>query len=145
MSKRLRKDIVLDTNVMRLYDKPKDPKFVKLFTWIHEKGVLTVSQKLIVEYGGTSNHLIMILISKLIREKRLNMIGKLQLSAFKADRHFNYTCNPKDIVIAHTVFLSDRKRCIAFDKNFRSDINKSKKVDSIQPCACRDPKECCLN
>ena len=145
MSNDRRKDIVVDINVMRLYDKPKDPIFVRLFTWIKNTGVLTVSQKLKTEYGRINNPLIMILLSELLRDGRLITIPKSQLSAFTTDRHFKYTCNFKDIGLAHIVFLSHRKRCIAFDKKFRNDINRSNKVDGIQPCACRNPKTCCLN
>lgn len=144
MSKRLRKDIVIDANVMRLYDKPKDPVFKKLFAWIYNTGVLTVNQKLITEYCGSGKHQIMILIAKLHREGRRNMISKSQLSTFTKDRHFKYTCNYPDRVHAKTVFLSDRKRFIAFDKSLRRDVNKFKKVKGIKPCACRNPKTCCL-
>ncbi len=145
MSNRFRKDIVVDTNVMRLYDKQKDPKFVKLFSWIKDKGVLTVSRKLVNEYSGIGKDHIMTLLNKLNRDGRLNHISKSQLSAFTDDRHFNYTCNRKDIVHARTVFLSHRKKCIAFDKKFRSAINRFNRVGGIQPCACRNPRNCCLN
>jgi hypothetical protein len=144
MSKRLRKDIVIDANVMRLYDKPKDPVFKKLFTWLFKTGVLTVNQKLIIEYGGAGKPEIMILVAKLQREGRCNKISKSQISAFTKDRHFKYTCNFKDIVHAQTVFLSDRKRFLAFDKNLRKDINSFKKVNKIKSCACRNPRVCCL-
>lgn len=145
MSNRLRKDMVVDANVMRLYDKPDDPIFVRLFTWIYNRGVLTVNQKLIMEYGRTNKPQIMTLLNKLNRDGRLNSISKLQLSAFTADRHFNYTCDSKDIEHARTVFLSHRKRCIAFDKKLRDVINRFKKVGGIKPCACRYPRNCCLN
>lgn len=145
MSNRRRKDIVVDTNVMRLYDKPDDPIFVRLFTWINNNGALTVNQKLIMEYGRINNNQIMILLNKLNRVGRLNQITKTQLSAFTADRHFKYTCNGKDVVHARTVFISYRKRCIAFDKKLRADINAFKRVNKIKPCACRNPMNCCLN
>lgn len=145
MSNAQRKDIVVDANVMRLYDKPKDPIFVSLFTWIKKKGVLTVSNKFVNEYGAIGKPHIMTLINELNRNGRLNHIGKSQLSAFTADRHFKYTCNFKDLVLARTVFLSHRKRYITFDKKLRADINRFKKVDHIQPCACRNPRNCCLN
>ncbi len=145
MSKRLRKDMVVDANVMGLYDNPDDPIFRRLFKWIYNTGVLTVSQKLKTEYGRINKPHIMILLSRLNLEGRLNTISKSQLSAFTADEHFKYTCNYEDIVHAHTVFLSHRKRCITFDKKFRDDINRFKRVDGIKPCACREPKNCCLN
>lgn len=145
MSKILHKDIVIDANVMRLYDKPKDPAFVILFIWLRESGVLTVSQKLVKEYGDTRNNLIMTLLNELHRHHRLNHVSKSELSAFTADRHFNYMCNSKDVVHARTVFLSHRKRCITFDKNLITDINAFKKIDGRKPCACRNPATCCLN
>jgi len=145
MSNGPRKDIVVDANVMRLYDKPKDPIFVSLFTWIKTRGVLTVSQKLVKQYADIGKPHIMTLLNKLNRDGRLNPIDKSQLSAFTADRHFNYTCNFKDLFLARTVFLSHRKRCITFDKKLLYDINAFKKVDRIRPCACRSPANCCLN
>lgn len=140
-----RKDVVVDANVMRLYDKPKDPIFVRLFVWIKNTGELTVNQKLIIEYGRINKKQIMILLNEIHRDGRLKHISKSQLSDFSADRHFKYTCNGKDVVHARTVFLSCRKRCISFDRKLRDDINKFKKVNNIKPCACRNPTNCCLN
>ena len=145
MSNCPRKDIVVDANVMRLYDKPKDPIIVSLFVWIKERGVLTVNQKLVNEYRSICRDIVMILLNQLNRDGRLNHISKSQLSAFTYDRNFKYTCNGKDIVHARTVFLSHRKRCIAFDKKLRADINAFKREDKIKPCACRNPRNCCLN
>lgn len=137
------RDIVVDANVMRLYDKPKDPKIKLLFAWIKNKGVLTVNQKLIKEYAGSGKTPVMILINELGRDSRLNSIANEKLKSFDGDRHYNYTCNRPDIIHARTVFLSYRKRCIAFDKKLRDDINGYKKVCGIQPCACRQPSTCC--
>ena len=145
MNQRYRKDLVVDANVMRLYDKPKDKAIVALFKWIKKKGVLSVNQKLINEYAGSGNRLVMILINELIRDDRLNRIQRKALSLFTLDRHFHYRCNRKDIIHARTVFLSNRKCCIAFDKKLREDINRFKKVDGIKPCSCCNPKDCCLN
>jgi hypothetical protein len=145
MSNRRWKDIVVDANVMRLYDKPKDPVFVRLFMWIKNTGALTVNQKLIIEYGRINKPQIIILLNELHRDGRLNIKKKLQIHAFTSDRHFNYTCDKKDIVHARTVFISYRKRCISFDKKLRDDINAFKKVDKKKPCACRNPDNCCLN
>lgn len=145
MKKRSCKDIVLDANVMRLYEKPNDPAFVALFMWVKKTGALTVSKKLVKEYGDAGKPQIMVLLNELGRDERLNHISNSQLSGFTADRHFHYKCNGKDVVHARTVFLSYRKRCISFDKRLRNDINRFKRVDGVQPCACRTPAACCLN
>ena len=144
MNNCFKKDIFVDTNVMRLYDKPKDKVFLDLFKWIRTEGVLTINQKLVIEYSQFDNRLIMILLNELNRKGRLNLVSKSQLCKFKADHHFNYKCNQDDIIHARTVFLSYRKRCISFDKNFREDINSFKKINKIKPCACRAPRDCCI-
>lgn len=145
MNKVIPPDIVIDANAMRLYDKPKDISFINLFSWVRQQGVLTVNQKLIKEYGDTRNDLIMVLLNELSRDGRLNRISKETIAAYKADRHYAYTCNAKDRVHARTVFLSNRKRLIAIDKNFLRDINNYPSVDGVKPCAYRNPKCCPLN
>jgi len=139
------KDVVVDNDVMCLYDQPKSPSISRLFMWIKKKGALTVNRKLIQEYGGSGNQFVFVLLNELGRDGRLNMIEKQALKSFTHDRHFNYTCNGPDRMHARTVFLSCRKCCISFDKRLRSDINSFRKIDGLQPCACNNPKSCCLS
>jgi hypothetical protein len=133
------KDIVLDTNVMRLYDKPKDQIFVLLFKWLRTKGTLTMSRKMLNEYGGSGKQPIFVLINELQREGRYNLVTNQALQNFNADRHFNYTCNFKDRNHARLVFLSYRKLLVAFDDKLTEDVNKFKKIDGIKPKACQKP------
>lgn len=133
------KDIVIDNNVMCLYDKPKSANIKQMFHWLKEEGALTVSQKLIIEYVGSGNRLITALIDNLIRDGRYNRIPKKNLDAFNEDRHFKYTCNRKDRYHAKLVFLSHRKLLVSFDNKFLSDVNLFKKVNKIQPRATKSP------
>ena len=138
------KDVVIDTNVMRLYDKPKDPIFIAFFHWLRTRGTLTASRKLISEYGGTQD-LIFVLINELARCGRYNLVSNAKIREFTQDRHFNYTCNPRDIPHVRLVLVSHRKRLIAFDKRLKNDVNSSPKVDGLKPCACSQPRKCCCN
>lgn len=138
------KDIVIDANVMCLYDKPKYPSILALFEWLKSTGTLAVSKSLITEYMGSSNQLILVLINHLSRDNRYHMYSKSELNAFTLDRHYNYTCNGKDVPHARLVLISYRKRLVSFDGNLINDINKFKKVNGIKPCACREPGACCL-
>ncbi len=131
--------IVIDTNVIRLYDEPADPIFKALFKWLGERGSLVVSQKLVVEYGGTGNPLLAGLISQLIARKRFIRVQKHELDSFTADRHYNYRCNPKDKWHARLVFISPRKLLVSLDNNFVADVNGFRKVDGIKPRASRHP------
>lgn len=143
MSNTTQKDIVIDTNVMRLYDSPKDDVFKKFFHWIRSKGILTMSRKLLLEYGGSGNQKIFVLINELQRKGRYNLIGNKTLKTFTRDRHFKYTCNYKDKHHAKLVFLSHRKRLIAFDDRLIGDVNSFPKINGVKPCACKKPDKCC--
>lgn len=134
-----KKDIVIDTNVIRLYDKPKDKRFLAFFKWLREKGTLGVSKKLIAEYGGTGNRLIFVLINELQKKGRYDLIPNKKIKEFKKDKNFNYTCNNKDIYHARLVFLSKRKLLVGFDTKLVNDINRFKKVDGVKPKACKKP------
>ena len=143
MTKKAAKDVVIDTNVMRLYDSPKDKVFKLFFKWLRTKGTLTMSKKLLIEYGGTGNQKIFILINELQRNGRYNLVDSNVLKSFNHDKNFSYTCNNKDKYHAKLVFLSYRKRLIAFDNAFVNDVNLYPKVNGIKPCACKSPSNCC--
>jgi hypothetical protein len=134
-----RKDVVIDQNVMRLYGAAKDVAFISFFTWLRQKGTLTMSRSLLKEYGGGGHDLVFVLINEMTRDGRYNLIGNSEIDAFTDDRHYRYTCNGKDRSHARLVFLSFRKRLIAFDRALRSDVNNFKRIDGIQPCACKRP------
>lgn len=134
------KDVVIDTNVIRLYDAPGDPKLKALFVWLSEHGALAVSQKLLKEYDGIGNRLLAPLINRLIAQQRFLRISNSELRAFTEDRHRIYTCNPKDQWHARLVFLSIRKLLVSHDNKLVNDVNNFKKVSGIKPRATKFPE-----
>jgi hypothetical protein len=143
MTNQNQRDIVIDNNIMSLYDSPKDENIKMLFRWLREEGTLTASKNLIKEYRQSGNQKLVILINELNRKGRYLLITKSEIDSFKIDRHFNYTCNYKDREHAKLVFLSIRKRLIANDNKLVHDVNSFKKVNGIKPCACKNPQNCC--
>lgn len=135
-------DIVIDTQVMRLYDTPSDPKYKFLFTWLANGcGKLAVSHKLLNEYYGTTNILVGVLINKLVSEGRLLKVSNNQLKNFNLDKHYKYTCNAKDVDHARLVFLSNRKKLITHDKPLAKDVNGFRKINKIKPTALKNPPQ----
>ncbi|MFV8570037.1 hypothetical protein ACNQ6O_02395 [Marinobacter sp. SBS5] len=133
-------DLVVDANIMRLYDKPKDPKVQELFLWIRKDGTLTISQKLLNEYIGSQRDsgLIQALIMELMDNRRLKKIKNKSLKEFSGDRRYNYTCNGEDHMHARLVFLSKRKKLLSFDEPLINDVNGFKKIDGVHPKATKD-------
>lgn len=126
------RDVVLDTNVARLFDSPKDARLRPLFEWLSTNGCLAVSQKLLVEYGRHGNQVLAALVRDLLEKKRLNKIASAALKGFDLDKHYQYTCNAADVVNARTVFLSAKKILISFDDKLRNDVNAFPKVDKVK-------------
>lgn len=128
-------DVVVDTNIARLFDAPADPKLKPLFLWLRDRGHLTISRNLINEYSRQGNRLLAVLLNDLGEKKRLNRISNYDLKSFSDDKHFSYTCNVEDIYNARTVFLSFRKILVSFDSRLRTDVNSFRKIDGIKPRA----------
>ncbi len=139
MSAAMPKDIVIDVNVMCLYDTSSHNTYTKLFYWLREEGTLTVGPNLIKEYRRSGKKLIMILINELQRDDRYNLVDNSRINSFTDDRHFKYTCNFKDEEHARVVFLSYRKKLVTLDKRFKADVNNFKKIGGVKPCACSVP------
>ncbi len=136
------RDVVIDTQVMRLYNTPSDPRYKELFAWVVKGcGKLAVSQKLLVEYGGTQNMLIGVLLHQLQAEGRLIRVRNHQLNQIGIDKHYRYTCNSKDIDHARLVFLSNRKKLITHDQALADDVNGFKKVNGVKPSAVKQPSQ----
>jgi hypothetical protein len=133
------KDIVVDTNVIKLYNNPGDPLIRALFFWIRDHGTLTISQKMLIEYGGIGNRDLAGLLNRLQLDQRLNPIKTQEFKNFASDLHYSYTCNSKDRWVAKLVFLSFRKKLVANDKRLVNDINRFKKVNGIKPQATKSP------
>jgi hypothetical protein len=119
------KDIVVDTNILRLIGKAKDPEFVSFFSWLRKIGVLTVSTYLIKEYSGVGSPEIAALIEALKHSTpcRFNKVRKTEIDRFD-DRHFKYACNFRDRCHVKLVMLSCRKIAISQDNNFINDVNR---------------------
>ena len=134
--------IVIDTNIMSLYDAPIEPSYAELFRWLEKTGVLYVSQHLLTEYGRTGNQNIMILLAQLGKHagnNRIIKISKDDIKMFKDDKRTKYTCNKEDINHARLTFLSPRKKMITEDGKLTKDINRFKKVSGIKPSAVEKP------
>lgn len=132
-------DIVIDANVMCLYDAPADPRMQGLFRWVATTGSLALSNQLIAEYGRTGNRLIGVLVDHLTRLQRLNKISNGLIKSFTLDAHYPYKCNRADIPHARLVFLSDRKRLVSRDKHLVTDVAGFRRVNGVQPVACFVP------
>lgn len=135
--------IVIDTCVIRLYDAPLDPNYIKLFRWVQNDGTLYITKKLLIEYIGTGNRNIQILLNHLTKheeQSRLITLKSSQINAFNEDKNYNYTCNLEDIYHSKLVFLSPRKKLISQDKKIIADVNGFKKVDGIKPSAMIRPE-----
>jgi hypothetical protein len=134
--------VIVDNNVMAGYDNPLDKNYVGLYRWIATTGCLVVSQFLLNEYFETGNRNIAILIADLDRHEnahRIIRIKKNAINGFTMDRHYNYTCNGRDIPHARLCFLSPRKKIISRDNALVVDVNGFRKVDKIKPSAVEFP------
>lgn len=139
MAANLTRDIVIDTNIIRLYENPDDPRIRALFIWIRDHGTLALSQKLLTEYMGIGNRDLAGLIDLLTRAGRINSISTQSLKQFNRDRHFAYTANSKDRWHARLVFLSMRKLLVGLDNKLIDDVNRFRKIDGIKPKATKRP------
>jgi hypothetical protein len=140
MPNKPRKDIVIDTNIIRLYDAPADSIFKQLFKWLGEQGSLVVSQKLVAEYEGIGNKLLAGLVARLIATKRFIRVETHDIKAFTEDRRYRYTCNHEDRWHARLVFLSTRKLLVSRDNNLVNDVNGFRKINGIKPKATKSPE-----
>ena len=132
-------DIVIDTDCF--YVPKGNPAFKQLFEWLSSKGTLTVSQKLLNEYSRTGSPFIAVLLDRLGRDDRLLRVQTQELKAFKMNKHYRFSCNYEDRWHARLVFVSYRKLLVSLDKRLVKDVNRFKKVDGIEPKACRCPNQ----
>jgi hypothetical protein len=133
------KDVVIDANVARFFDSPADGRLKALFVWLIARGSLSISRHLLTEYSRHGNRLLAVLNRDLDSQRRLNKIPNSKIKSFFDDTHYAYCCNPSDIPIARTVFLSHRKLLVSFDVNLRKDVNGFRKIDGIKPQAFKYP------
>lgn len=132
--------IVVDNNIMSRYDAPIDPLYIDFFRWIHEEGVLVVSDYLLREYRESNNQNLIVLLAFLDRNsgtERIIRIAKDEIDGYSEDRHFSYRCGGRDIPHARLTFLSPRKKLLSLDNNLVSDVNSFRKVGRprIKPAA----------
>ncbi|CDT85712.1 conserved hypothetical protein [Vibrio coralliirubri] len=134
--------IIIDTCVLTHYQNPMDPNYKKLFSWVNDKGVLYVTQKLLNEYYGTGNQGIAVLLAELVKDAdniRLVKVKKNVIEGFTQDKRYNYTANIEDQYHAKLTFVSPRKKLISRDNKLINDVNGFSKVDKIQPEAIKVP------
>ena len=125
------KDIFVDNDAATNFTNPVDAGYKQFFAWLFEKGVLVVSQKLLVEYtrtcvGGSGGSNIGVLINHLTKTPgRLIKIPKADLDAFAIPKHIvrHLQSNRADHVHIKTVLLSTRKYAITQDAGLLQDIN----------------------
>ena len=136
---KIKLDLVIDANVMRLYSEPKDLTIKKLFIWLYNDGSLAISHAMLNEYNRHGNKLIFGLIQHLTKNGRITSVTNDKIKNFTADKKIKYTCNPEDIEHAKLVFLSIRKKLISFDDKLVNDINSAPKISKIKPSASNRP------
>ena len=135
-----RKDIFIDNNIAKNFSNPLDPEYKRLIRWLMEFSAdnkencahLAVSKKLIGEYLRTSKAAssptsIPIIIDKLTREGRLNMISNSAIKQFKQVYFTNRVLrrlrsNSEDREFIPVVLLSDRKYALTIDDKFIYDL-----------------------
>ena len=138
----MKKDIFIDNNIAKNFSNPLDVEYQKLIRWLmfydpinkNKNAFLAVSNKLLIEYYSSSgysqsNTSIVVLISQLKKENRLNKITNEEIKNFKR-LHYkkkivkNLTCNQKDREHIPVVLLSDRKYALSLDNKFINDLSK---------------------
>ena len=119
----MKKDIVVDTTVIRLYGVASDPIFRDFFSWLFKKGVLACSQMLLTEYGRTRSNTVASLIDHLVIQGRFRKYDRQKISAVN-DRHFTYTCNHADRCHVQLVMCTYRRFCLSQDGDLVNDVNR---------------------
>ncbi len=135
-----RKDIFIDNNIAKNFSNPLDPEYKKLIEWLMKFSLddkencanLAVSKKLLGEYFRTSRNAfsptsIPIIIDKLTREGRLNMITNAEIKQFKQIYFTNkilrkLRANTEDREFIAVVLLSYRKYALTVDDDFIYDL-----------------------
>jgi len=138
----MRKDIFLDSNIVKNFSNPLDEEYKKLFQWISTIGYLAISQKLLVEYGRTNQNL-SVLVNRLQADGRLIKFQSQDLNTIRFDKKTlkNLKSNREDQLHLKVILLSDRKIAIIIDKKFRDDVNGFPKYNGIKPQAVARPEE----
>ncbi len=117
------RDIVVDTNVIRLYGTALDPAFRQFFTWLFRRGVLAYSQKLLGEYGRLRSNEVAALINHLMTGRRLQKYDRQVIENIN-DRHFRYRSNHADRWHVRLVMCTNRRLCLSQDQRLVSDVNR---------------------
>lgn len=140
----MRKDIFIDTNIAKNFSNLKDEEYKKLISWLitfderipkEENAHLVVSDKLLQEYissssGAKSTTTIANIISRLWKQGRKIKFTSKEIKEFQ-NKHFKtriknkfnlHTAN-KDTNHVPIILMSDRKKALIIDKEFRNTIN----------------------
>lgn len=98
---------------------------------VKNKPNLVYSKKIHSEYNRASSESISqtaipIIINKLITENRLNSFTNSEIKQFNNDYSKQYrklTCNKSDKLHVPIIMMSNRKKALIIDNNFRNDVN----------------------
>lgn len=135
-----KKDIFIDTNIVKNFTNPLDPEYKRLIKWLmtsnteDNKAYLAVSKKLLAEYGRTMRHAasgsnIAVIVNLLTRQGRLNEISNekirdFQQKYFTSKTRRKLTSNSEDRDHIPVVLLSERRYALTFDEKLTGDLGK---------------------
>ena len=115
-------DIVVDTNVIRLYGVAGDPVFKTFFAWLRSNGILACSQKLLVEYHRSGSSLVAGLVADLLIARRLRKYSPSEIESIRHGR-YRFRSNRADHHHVKLVMRSCRRLCLSLDEDLRYDVN----------------------
>jgi hypothetical protein len=124
------KDILVDNSIAKNFCNPLDPHYKRFIEWLFTEGELVVTQRLIVEYHGStaasaSATNIVAIIGKLLSDGRLRKVTKQELTTFRISNRVakKLRSNENDWDYVKAVMLSVRKFALSLDNNFVTDVN----------------------
>ena len=102
-------DIVIDANVMAMLGSNGGGDYRNLFDWLRSKGVISLSRKMVVEYGGGRNRFVASLLSDMVTSGRYNDINQKIVNGFVKSSNFNFSSNFEDrYVVGVTVLVVEK-------------------------------------
>lgn len=121
-------DIFVDDCVAVKLENPLDPRLSGFVKWLSTVGVLVTSKKILSEYhrslsvGGPSNFIT--ILNKLQIDGRIRHFSNGDLKAFPISNRIarKLRSNKADWWHIRVVMLSDKRRALSFDINFKYDL-----------------------
>ncbi len=142
----MKKDIFIDNNIAKNFANPADKEYKKLIRWLlkfdnnidfEQNAHLVLSQKIRNEYlesssGAKSVSNIVVIVSKLIKQGRVNEFSNTEIKEFqqkyfsskvkKQFKDFRLETN-RDSNHIPIILKSDRKKALIIDKKFKEIVN----------------------